>query len=84
MPDHPPEIAGCRYLTADFGHLLHAAHGAPRDWKGPYPSMREAWRGFTASFGDGWRSYHQQAADPLPGVAEPLTFLSSRLRGRSR
>ena len=84
MPRLDPTLAGGRYLTADVRHLLHAIRGAPSGWTGPFPSRREAWDGFLAAFGEGWRPYHQSCEDPLPGLAEPLVFVPWSRWMRSR
>ena len=80
----PPEVPrgvpprGCRYLTAEVSHLLHAWRGAPAGWGGDYPGFGEAWRGFVDGFRQGFGYYHQSSEDPLPGLAEPLAYLWRR------
>jgi predicted ATP-grasp superfamily ATP-dependent carboligase len=80
MPSRLHDLVGCRYLTAEIGHLINVARGAPPDWKGPFPELGDAWRGFAAACAPGWRYYHQSFEDPLPGVAEPFAFVHGRLK----
>jgi hypothetical protein len=75
MPEQRTDVSGCRYLTAEAVRLWNIAKGPPAGWREPYPPFGSACRDFLAAFGPGWKYYHQSVADPLPGLAEPLTFL---------
>ena len=69
---------GCRYLSAEISHLVHAWRGKPEGWGADYPTFGGALRGFLDGFRRGFGFYHQSWEDPLPGLVEPLAYFMGR------
>lgn len=81
----PPKIVNylngitCRWLVADLVHLENVWTGKPQGWPCEYPSFLSTLLKVSIPWYPGLRYDHLSLNDPMPGVADILQWLRSRV-----